>query len=184
MDRTRAAEGYQRVFARIASALGRYCAQHARHRRIRHLRNSVCDAFDVELERPGKLALDRRLRCFAIDLELRAGDRLGIHVTQQHVGIRDGRLGAAAPIAYRTRFGAGAARAYAQRATVVDPRDTAAACSRLHDVYRGHAHNVSAATEEPGADGRAGAYLPARLFERLPVLDEACLDRRPAHVER
>ncbi len=56
----------------------------------------------------------------AVELEAPAEEMVRVDVAEDHVGVGDGRLAAAAAVADRTRYGAGRARADTQGAALVD----------------------------------------------------------------
>ena len=88
------------------------------------------------------------------DLARRGSTR--VEAAEDEVGVGDGRVGAAAAVAGRTRVGAGAVRTDAEHAAGVDPGDAAAAGADLDEVDRPGLDRVAAATVA-AAIGRGAA---------------------------
>ena len=109
-----------------------------------------------------------------VELHLAAEEILGIEPAEQQIGVGDGRLGAAAAVAGRSRHRAGAARPDIEPALVVEPGDRAAADADLEDV------------DDVAADREAGVG-PADVIDRLhriaAALDHGAFRRGAAHVE-
>ncbi len=112
-------------------------------------------------------------RGFGIELHLAAEEAIGAEAAEREIGVGHRRLGAAEPVAGRTRCGAGALRADAQHA-VLDPRHRAAAGADLENIHHrdlDRQRGVVAAQKR-----RAGG-------QRFALIDDAGFRRRAAHVE-
>ena len=96
--------------------------------------------------------------------------RLGIETAEQHVGVGDRRLLAAARIANRPWVGACAARPNLQEAAIVDPRDAAAAGADRVDVDHRKAYRIA-------------RNLTLARDERCRFLDQADIGRGAADIE-
>jgi hypothetical protein len=91
------------------------------------------------------------------------------------IGVGDGRLGAAAAIADRTRIGARTLRPDLERANVVEPGDRAAARAHFNNIDHRQHHRMAAGVTTD---------VIARSERRLSLADEARFRRGAAHVER
>ena len=107
-------------------------------------------------------------------MHLAAEEAVGADAAEDDVGVGDGQLGAAAPIADRARVGAGAVRTDLERADLVDPGNAAAAGADLHDVDHRHHRRMAV---------RISADVIALGDGRLAAMHEAGLGRGAAHVE-
>src|SRR5947207_645041 len=107
----------------------------------------------------------------AIERQLAAEPGVAAEPAEHEVGVGHRRLGAAAAIARRTRHRLGALRADAQRATLVDPGDGAAAGADRVDV------------DDRDADRRAFEAGLARHLRRA-VEHQADVGAGAAHIER
>ena len=99
-----------------------------------------------------------------------AQERAGPDGADDDMGVGGGGLGAALAVAGRPGIGAGALRADAQHAAVIDPDDRAAAGADRHDVEHGRAD-------------RQAVDLALRGQRRPAVLHQADVGRGAAHVE-
>src|SRR5205085_6120934 len=73
--------------------------------------------------------------CRAVESHGAAQKVLRVQVTQEQVGVGDGRLSAAAPIASRTRVRTGAARSNSHQVKRVDPCDASATRANLEHLH-------------------------------------------------
>ena len=119
-------------------------------------------------------SMPRRAAC-GVELHRAAEEIVRVEPAEHHIGVGDGRLGAAAAIADRAGIGAGALRADLERADVVDPGDRAAAGADLDHVDHRQHHRMAA--------GIAADVIAGRQ-RRLAVADQARLGGGAAHVER
>ena len=169
VHRAGTAEGHERVAAGVDAAFDCHHPQRARHLVVRHTDDALGALALAQTEVGGQRA-DRVGRGLAV--ERHAARQLGalVQVAEQEVGVGDRRLGAAAPVAGRTRVGARAARTDAQRAAGVAPADRAAAGADRVDV-------------EHRQGERAAADLEPRGLAHAPRVDDTDVARRAAHVE-
>src|SRR5262249_28463859 len=100
--------------------------------------------YGVEPKRIGDPLLDAAPRAVGIELHLAAEEIVGIKPPEHHVGVGDGRLGAAAAIADRTRIGARALRPDLERPDIVDPPHRAAAAAALDHIDHRQHHRMAA----------------------------------------
>ena len=114
----------------------------------------------------GDLALDARLGGSGIEAERASVEPVRRDVPQHHVGIGDGRLQAAEPVADRAGLRSGTLRADGDH-PLVDTRDAAAAGADLHHLDR------------RDIDGQATTLLEANEIDL-----EGGHDRRRAAVDR
>ncbi len=174
MERSGAAIGDQREIRRIEAALGRHPAHHMRHFR----RGDAQDAFggfgQRQPERLCDLVVERTFRAFDVELHLAAEKAVGGEPAEHEIGVGDGRLLAAEPVAHRTGHRAGAFRPDAHRAGKPGARDAAAAGADLLDVDHRHLHRQARGI---AADQRAAGH------QHMAVVNDARLRRRAAHVE-
>ena len=169
MHRPGAAEGEQREAARIDAALDRDDAQRPHHLLVRHPYDPLGGLQLVEAER-GREVGDRGPGRLGVERDAAGQGRVGCEPAEQQVGVGDGGLGAAAPVAGGAGVGAGRARADPQRPARVSPADRAAAGTDRVNVD--HRQLDDAAADPP----RVGP-------PHLPVLDHADVARGAAHVE-
>ena len=125
--------------------------------------------------RPSGFAIvaDRALGGGDVERHLAAEEAVGAEPPEHQIGVGDGRLGAAEPVAGRPGRRAGALRPDAQ-AAVIDARDRAAAGADLEDVHHGDLHRQRLVV---AADQRL------RGGQRLALVDDAGLGGGAAHVE-
>ena len=133
------------------------------------LREFVDAAGAVEPERTGELLFDGSPRPGLIEAHFTAEERFRPDAPQHQIGVRDGRLRAAAAIADRAWVGAGAVRADLERADIIAPGYRSAACTNLDDIDHRQHHRVT---------GCITADVIARRQRRLTVTDQACHDSR------
>ena len=74
------------------------------------------------------------VRCVDVDLQAATEKVVGVDAAEHEVGVGDGRLVAAEPVAGGTGVGAGAARTNPQPAPGIHPGDAAAAGADLHQI--------------------------------------------------
>ena len=168
-----AAERHHAARAIVEAALGGVDAEGAGHVLADDVVDAPGRAQRLEAERLGDAVADGRLGGGAVERHGAAEEEAGIEIAEHEVGVRQRRLGAAAAIAGGPRIGAGAARADAQEAAVVDLGDAAAAGADLDHV------------DGRDADGEAAALpelVHARHFHAV-ALDRA-RRRAPAHPWR
>ena len=175
VQRPGAARGDQREVARIVALGDRDLAHRERHLGDRDLDDRLRGRDGVELERLGDLLLDAARGAVGVELHLAAEEIVRIEPAEHHVGVGDGRLGAAAAVADRAGIGARAVRADLERADVVEPGDRAAAGADLDHVDHRQHHRMAAGIAADVVAGRHG---------RLAVADQARLGGGAAHVER
>ncbi len=123
--------------------------------------------------------VDRRRRSVSVEGHVAAEKGGRVEQPEDHVGVGDGRLRAAAPVRRRPRLGACGLRADLEQAELVGVGDRSAAGTDLDEIDRRDGHGKSGALLEPVDAGD----LERRGQARLAVLDEAGLGRRAAHVE-
>ena len=182
VGRAGAAERQQREPPRVAAALagdGSHRLAHVRHGDAVRAERRLGDA-DAERVGDGR---DRLLGQARVDRLGSAGERLLVEVAEHDERVGQRRLFAAKAVAGRARGGAGAVRADARSAALVDPDHASAAGADLGDVERGHADGVAAALRQPVPPVHASADLVFGGLERLAVLDHRGLRGRAAHVE-
>ena len=175
MKRPGPAGGDQREVARVVALGDRHFAHRERHLVDRDIDDGLRGRDGIELERVGDLLLDAAQGALGIELHRAAEEIVRIDPAEHHIGVGNGRLGAAAAIADRPGIGAGALRPDLERADVVEPRDAAAAGADLDHVdHRQH---------DRMAAGIA-ADVVARRQRRLALANQARLGGGAAHVER
>ena len=179
MKRGCAAEGDQRARPKVFAAFDRVHARCIGHVLVDHLADAERGMLAREIEL-GADAVGNGLPCaIAVEHHLAAGERRRIDAPQRHVGIGHGRFAAAAPVADRPRFRAGAPRTDRDAAERVDARDRAAAGADLDHLDHGYAERQTAAFGE-AIDPRHLEH-PRGLGARF--VDKADLRRGAAHVE-
>ena len=120
------------------------------------------------------MSLSARFGAFDVELHLAAEKAVGGEPAEHEIGVGDGRLFAAEPVADRTRHRAGAFRSDAQRAGETDARDAAAAGADFLDVDHRHLHRKAGGI---AADQRTAGH------QHMAVVDDAGFRRGAAHVE-
>ena len=153
----------------VEAALAGVDAEGARHVLADDVVDAPGRAQRLEPERLGDAVADRRLGRRPVERHRAAEEEAGVEIAEHEVGVGQRRPGAAAAVAGRTRIGAGAARADAQQAAIVDLGDAAAAGADLDHVDDGDADRQAAALAE---------LVHARDFHAV------ALDRRAAAHER
>ena len=169
-----AAIGDEAEFGCVEAALGGHPAHHMGHLGRGDAQNAVCRRPEIETERRGDAGFERASSAFDVEAHLAAEKAVGGQPPEDEVGIGDGRLGAAAPIAHRTGLRARAFRTDMQRAAHFDARDRAAAGADLLDVDHRHLHRQTGGV---AADERAAGH------QHLAAMDDAGLGGGAAHVE-
>lgn len=104
---------------------------------------------DAANAKPFGRLVDRGFRLAAVELDAAAKEIVRIDDAKHHIGVGDGRLGAAAAVAGGTRHGADAVRPDPQQSARIDPGDAAATRPHRADIdlrYAQHLH----------AEGRLG----------------------------
>ncbi len=102
LRRARSAIGDEGEIARIDAAANRYGADRIRHFGV----DDVEDAFGHRLRREAEAFADRahrRGRLVVIEAHRAAGEIGAVEAPEHEIGVADGRLDAAAPVARRTR---------------------------------------------------------------------------------
>jgi hypothetical protein len=125
MQRARAAERHHAAGAIVEAALAGVDAEGARHVLADDVMDAPGRAHEIEVERLGDAVAHRGLGGGAVERHGAAEEEAGIEVAEHEVGVRQRRPGSALAIAGGPRIGAGAARADAQEAAVVDLGDAA-----------------------------------------------------------
>ena len=177
MQRTRTAEGDQRIAPRIAPALDRDDAHRALHSGIGHRMDAPGRLFEIKAERGADLAQDRRPRRLLLQAHRPAVEIARVQIAEHQIGIGDGGLAAAACIADRPRLGPGTVRPDRDQAHF-GARDAAAAGADLEQFDR---HDV----ERPAAAAAVvhRIDLEGGTHRRHPVVDRPELGGGAAHVE-
>src|SRR5271166_4778257 len=168
-----AAKGDERIFAGIATPLARHRLDCPDHVRRRDQMGAPGTLFDRHAERLRDLVLDGRTRLARVEPDRTADQMIGVDVTENDIGIRQGRLGAPEVVTDRTRRSAGAVRSDLQCPAGVDPDDRAAACPDFGQIDRRHLQCVAGARQQPRADHDAAAdeYSRARLNSPFSISD-------------
>ncbi len=178
MQGRRAAEGDEGARARILAALDGVDARGIGHVLVYHLADAERGQLGRELQPVADDALHRRRGAGGVQRQPAAGKRRGIDAPEDEIGVGDGGLAAAAPVADGPRLGPGAVGADADAAQRVDARDRAAAGADLDHLDDGDAQRQAAALLET-VDAR---HLEDAAGLRLGIVDEADLGGRAAHV--
>ena len=100
-ERPVAAEGEERVLARVAAALARDRADRAHHVRRGDQVSAVGRLGERQAERHGDPLLEDLVGARRVELHRAAGQRRRVQVAEDDVGVGDGRLGAAEVVAER-----------------------------------------------------------------------------------
>ncbi len=139
--------------ARVQASLHGDLAHQVRHLRARDLDDRSRDLDGGHAEPPSE-CVQRGRRRSSVDPDLAAERKVGVEIAESEVRVGHRRLGPATLVRHGARVGACAARADPEAASVVDPRDAAAAgADRLHVDLR---HEVGVLV-----DDRAGIHLDA-----------------------
>ena len=112
------------------------------------------------------------------------GDAVRVHISQDHVGVGNGRFDSAPAITGRSGDGAGATGPDAQRATVVYPGQAAASGTDLDNIVRGNAQRIAGTLAQSPGPVDARPYLAFRGFNRLAVFYQATFGGCSAHIKR
>ena len=125
-------------------------------------------------ERSGDAPIQNLAGLAGVEPHLAAEEVSGIEPAEHEIGVGDGRLGAAAPVAGRPGHRAGAARPDIEAALIVEPGDRAAADADFENV------------DHVAAD-REARIGPADVIDRFDgiaaALDHRAFRRGAAHVE-
>ncbi len=162
VQRAAAAEGEQGEVTRILAPLDRDHPDGAGDAHGRNLEDSGGGLKCIEAERFADLALDGSRGGLCIDRHASVQQRDRVEAPQHDVGVGEGRPGAAAPVAGRTRLGAGALRPHFRQPAGVDPSQAAAAGADRVEVEAGRADRQAAHVALRGA-GRAEAAHEAHI---------------------
>ena len=177
-----AAEGHEDEVPRVVAPLHRDPPERADHGVVGDLHDPQRHLDHVQAERVGAPLLDGPPGRGLVEAHLAAKEVVRVEAVQDEVGVGDGGLGPALPVARGGGIGASALRADPQHAARVHPRDGAAARPDLDQI------------DDRGADGIAGALgavlRPGRGADLVllgdaggAVLDEPGLGCGAAHVE-
>ena len=178
-----AAEGEERVLARVTTSLARDRTDRTHHVRRRDQMRAVRRLGERQAERRGDPLLEDLVGARRVEFHGAAGQRRRVQVAEDDVGVRDSRLGAAEVVAERPRGRAGAAWADLQRAAGVAPDDRAAAGADLGEVNGGNAQKIAASGEQSRTVHDSAADLVLGRPAYRAVLDDRCLGGGAAHVE-
>ena len=146
-----AAIGHEGEISGIKAALGGDPTHHVRHLGGGDAQNAVGRGREIEAERRSDARFERAPCAFDVELDLAAEKTIGVESTEDEVGIGDGGLDTAEPVADRAGLSARAFRPNMQRAHL-GARDRSAAGAHLLDVDHRDLHR------QPGgvtADERA-----------------------------
>ena len=168
VQRAGAAGDDEREVAWIEAAAHAHVAHPGRHRHADQVVDACRGLLDAELERRCE-RLERAHGGVAVESHPAVLEGRFAEVPQDQVGIRHGRLRAAAPVAGRAGLGARALRADVQQAALVEPRDRAAARADRVDVDHRQ-------REPPAVDDAVDHH------ERFAAAHERRVEARAAHV--
>ena len=177
MQGTGAAERDQHVLPRIAAALDRDHAHGAFHVAVRDGMDAPCGTRERKPERLGNNGIDAGGRGRAVQRHRATVEIVRIQITEDKVGIGDGRAGPAGAITNRPGKRAGALRSDRDQSHSCIG-DAAAARSDLEQLNRKNAERKPAVF--PGVDG---VHLVGHADHRLAVLDQTEFGCRAAHIE-
>src|SRR3954451_5779183 len=107
-----------------------------------------------------------------------------IQITEEDVGIGDGRLLVAAAVTRGPRCSARTARSDLQRAGTIEPDETATAGTYFGDVDDRQLEGVAAALHETAGQRNTAADFVFIGPDDPAVFNHRCLGRSAAHVER
>ena len=175
VQRSAAAVGNQRKIARVEAALERHVTHRVGHRRGGDLQHPRGRTFEIYVKRLRDPFAQRFFRGASIQAHFATEKALGREPAEDNVRIRDRRFAAAASVARRPGFRAGAARTDVQTAAFIEPRDAAAAGAHFDDVENGNTHR------EPFV---VAADEVIRRQARLAAPNDAGFGGRSAHIER
>ncbi len=169
MHRARAPEREQGEAPRVDASLHRHHPQRPDHLLVGNADDPLGGLDRLEAERPREL-VDARRRRLVIEGDAAGQGGVRGQVPEQEVGVGDGGLAAAPPVAGRAGVGARRPGADAKGAARIPPADRAAACSdRVHVDHR--------------QLDRTAVDLPGVGAAHLAALDHADIARRTSHVE-
>jgi len=173
MQRAGTAVGHQREIAGIEPPFGSDALHRIRHGGGRDPQDAFRRRRDIHSERPCHALAQSAFGGGDVEPHLAAEKSFRPQAAEQKIGIRHRRLAAAEAIAGGTGGGARALRTNPQR-PLLDPRNRAAAGTYLENVHhRDLDRQRLVVAPDQGGTGR----------ERLPVVDDAGLGGRSAHVE-
>ena len=124
------------------------------------------------------------LRGSGINGDGSTGDTVRVHISQDHVGVGDGRFGSASAITGRSGDGTGAPGSDAQRATVVYPGQAAASCADLNNIVRRDAQRITGTLAQSPSPVDARPHLAFCGFNRLAIFDKAAFGGCSTHIKR
>ena len=153
---------------RVMSLLDRRLADQVGHLRVDDPEDADRDLLRLHPELLAHLR-ERAQRELPVELHPAAEKRARVEIAEHEVGVGDGRVRPAEPVARRPGVRAGALRPDSQEAALVDPGDAAAPRADRVDEHLRQAQAVL------GDDGIA-------LELRLAVQDQADVERGPADV--
>lgn len=162
----RSAERHQRKIPRIDSLFDRHPAYGGGHARVDH----AIDAGRRFLN-PDPETIADPLHGFLGEITTERHQAVWLDETQDQIGVGDGAGLSAAAIAGRSRLGAGALRADAQRSALINPDDAAAASADRLDIDRWRLHR------------QTPSNLECVLQLEAPVADDRDIKARAAHVD-
>jgi hypothetical protein len=179
VDRSGPAERKEREGPRVLAVLYGVDAGGVRHALVDKLVNAPRGLGHAEFERPCDSISECPLGGHAVQVHAAPEEEIRVQVAEDQVGVGDGWLGPAEPVAGWPRAGARAVWPNFQKAHGVEARDRAATGADLDQLDDGH------------LDGQAATLLEAVLAvhlefgrrQRLAVLDHAELGSRSTHVE-
>ena len=206
MQGARAAEGQEREVARIVTTLDRDEADRADHVIVDDRKDAARGRIDAHPERLGDTGSHRAASLLLVEREA-AAEQERRKVPENEMGVGDGRLVAAAPIAGGPGRRPGALRADREHAACRDARDRAAAGPDGDEIDHGQPHRPAGdlsvhgqprpAVVDESDVGRGAADVDAdKVPEPGARAREACpdrsrrgsgegrLDRRPAYRAR
>ena len=179
MQRARTTKSDHGEIGDVLAVLDGMDAASVRHVLIHHLAGAVGRRFRIEAE-DGTDIIGHRLAAGRDGKgDGAAGKIVRVEFAEDEIGVRHGRIPAAALVAGRPRLGCGGMRPDADLAHAVDRGDGASAGANLHHLHDRNGNRHAGALAEP---------IGARHLEGLGrlrhlVFDQADLGRRAAHIE-
>ena len=143
VQRAGAAGGHQHEVARVETLAHRIGLDRVDHVVDGHRHDPERRLLGRQAQRLADGGRHRRPGQVRVEAHPPAQERLGTQPPQHHVGVGDGRIGAAAAVGGRSRIGAGALRADADHTTVLGGGDRAAAGPDRLDVEHRDHHRVA-----------------------------------------
>ena len=135
-------------------------------------------------QRSGHLDIHRSLGGGPVESPATPGDRMGVEVAENQVGVGHRHLRPAGAVADGAGYGACALRTHVRRPSPVDPEDAAATCSHFGDVEGRDPDREPSPLDEQATLVHPATDLVLGSFEGLAVLDQGSLGGGAAHVER